>query len=414
MAGTPSGRGAAAQLLAASVREGGGGVPVSTITPIDTRPLDALALFQMLAVDEVFGTPKAFKETYCGPRLVRVQVPVKVGRRTVYESRQITTYQGASHTAQLHALLARQPWYIRRTKKRLIEQGEMQPKTVNGVDWYDYASVPQPDRIELSGDWQTAYDLAVTQFAQYVMALLAQEHPDWDTLTADQIVALLERKLANVLPKLTLLRQVLGAAKLGAVCERARALNAAGEQVVIIAHHREVVDEYVRRLCRGRELKIQGGMSTREVEAVKRYFNSHGAAEAPVIVLSQDAAKLGHTLCLQRKLAGLPECAHVLIAEEGYNPGPEAQAMDRCILEGQRVITERGFLPIEQVVIGDRVLTHRGNWKRVLDTARRTHRGLVTEITYTRYDEPLRCTHDHRLFVRRGDQARSVFFPKGH
>lgn len=37
-------RGGAAQLLAASVREGGGGVMVLTGTPIDTRPLDALAL----------------------------------------------------------------------------------------------------------------------------------------------------------------------------------------------------------------------------------------------------------------------------------------------------------------------------------------------------------------------------------
>ena len=64
------------------------------------------------------------------------------------------------------------------------------------------------------------------------------------------------------------------------------------------------------------------------------------------------------------------------------------------------VHTRRGFLPIEEVRTGDRVLTHTGSWQRVFSTSSRQHRGLLTRVTYTRYGEPLECTHDHMIRVR--------------
>ena len=43
-------------------------------------------------------------------------------------------------------------------------------------------------------------------------------------------------------------------------------------------------------------LKIQGGMSSADVEAAKKRFMEETAEDAPVIVLSIQAAKTGHTL----------------------------------------------------------------------------------------------------------------------
>lgn len=39
-----------------------------------------------------------------------------------------------------------------------------------------------------------------------------------------------------------------------------------------------------------------------------------------------------------------------------------------CFPAGSLVLTDRGFIPIEQVRVGDLALTHLGNWKRVIDT----------------------------------------------
>ena len=342
-------RGDAALQLAESVRGGGGGVMILTGTPIDTRPLDALALFKMLGTAEALGGEQKFKDRYCGPQKIRVPVPVKTETdtetATVYEQRIITTYKGASHTQEFHRRLFEQAWYVRRTKRLLVEKGEMQRKVVNGVDWYDYRTPQQPTRVSLSAQWQELYDVAVKEFAQFVLARLSHRHPGWEQLSDKALASLIEQELSNVLPKLTLMREVLGHAKIDAVCARVQELNAQGEQVVVIAHHREVVDEYARRLCPGPPLKIQGGMSVRAVEAAKRTFNTQGVSHAPVIVLSQDAAKLGHTLCLQRKLAGLPEARYAIIAEEGYNASPEAQAMDRIWRIGQsRVVYVENIL----------------------------------------------------------------------
>lgn len=41
-----------------------------------------------------------------------------------------------------------------------------------------------------------------------------------------------------------------------------------------------------------------------------------------------------------------------------------------CIEVGAAILTDSGLLPIEQVAIGDRVMTHKGRWRRVTDTRR--------------------------------------------
>jgi intein/homing endonuclease len=92
----------------------------------------------------------------------------------------------------------------------------------------------------------------------------------------------------------------------------------------------------------------------------------------------------------------------MLFLERLWRPADQVQAEDRCVLEGELVLTETGWRPIETIRVGDHVLTHRGRFRQVTKTHHRQHRDLVTEITYRRFNKPLRVTHDHKVFVKRG------------
>lgn len=75
-----------------------------------------------------------------------------------------------------------------------------------------------------------------------------------------------------------------------------------------------------------------------------------------------------------------------------------------CFVAGTLVLTKRGHIPIEDVVIGDEVLTHNARWRRVTEVMRKpatdfvevkASHGLPTITTpehpyYTRYREPYR------------------------
>ncbi len=52
----------------------------------------------------------------------------------------------------------------------------------------------------------------------------------------------------------------------------------------------------------------------------------------------------------------------------------------RCLVPGQKVTTARGDVPVEQVRVGDWVLTHRGRYRRVVNTFSRWYAGEVIEV----------------------------------
>ena len=93
--------------------------------------------------------------------------------------------------------------------------------------------------------------------------------------------------------RLSVLKRIAAKMKLKAVDEWVQSRINEGRKVVLAAHHRELVnllaDEYGG-------LKIQGGMSSAEVEEAKKRFMEETPEDAPVIVLSIQAAKSGHTL----------------------------------------------------------------------------------------------------------------------
>jgi intein/homing endonuclease len=97
----------------------------------------------------------------------------------------------------------------------------------------------------------------------------------------------------------------------------------------------------------------------------------------------------------------LTRATEMVFMERAWRPADLIQMEDRCIEEGQLVHTRhRGFIPIEEVTVGDQVLTHKNRWRSVTRVSKKgSHRELMTEIAYKRYSRPLRSTHDHKLFA---------------
>jgi DNA polymerase-3 subunit alpha len=82
-----------------------------------------------------------------------------------------------------------------------------------------------------------------------------------------------------------------------------------------------------------------------------------------------------------------------------------------CLLAGQEIITAEGVKNVEDVQVGDYVLTHRGRFRRVTQTLQRAYRGRGYTITLGgRYGRTLTLTEEHPILVR--DRSGAVAWQK--
>lgn len=75
-----------------------------------------------------------------------------------------------------------------------------------------------------------------------------------------------------------------------------------------------------------------------------------------------------------------------------------------CLVPGTKIIAQRGLVPIEEIVVGDEVLTHRGRWRRVYHTManpvggremRRVKAGGLDEMVMTAEHPVLAARYTH-------------------
>lgn len=69
-----------------------------------------------------------------------------------------------------------------------------------------------------------------------------------------------------------------------------------------------------------------------------------------------------------------------------------------CLAEGSLILTRRGYVPIENIEIGDKVLTHKGNWKPVIAKACTGEKETVQ--TKAQGVAQLITTPDHKFWAR--------------
>lgn len=70
-----------------------------------------------------------------------------------------------------------------------------------------------------------------------------------------------------------------------------------------------------------------------------------------------------------------------------------------CFLPGSLIKTEKGFHKIEDIQVGQRVLTHKGKFMSVVRTLWRPYRGEIIDIKARKSNEVTSLTADHEVYV---------------
>jgi len=82
--------------------------------------------------------------------------------------------------------------------------------------------------------------------------------------------------------------------------------------------------------------------------------------------------------------------------------GAQVHYVEGCFLAGAQVRTHSGEKPIEEITVGDEVLTHQGRWRRVYHTMTRPYHGNIYNIRfYGDSRRKLQVTAEHPLLVVR-------------
>ena len=103
---------------------------------------------------------------------------------------------------------------------------------------------------------------------------------------------------------------------------------------------------------------------------------------------------------INAKNVGQFERTLIIIDEGAY-----CHYVEGCFTAGARVRVKDGEKPIEEIVAGDEVLTHKGRYRRVYETMARPYQGTVYNIDYYGdSSQTLQVTEEHPLFVVRRER----------
>jgi SWI/SNF-related matrix-associated actin-dependent regulator 1 of chromatin subfamily A len=202
-------------------------------------------------------------------------------------------------------------------------------------------------------------------------------------------VAELKAKGDELFGQISTLRHKTALAKVPLVIDFVKDAVSDDHAVVLFAHHRDVLHAY-HEAFKGSVL-LYGGMDLRDRQ---RSIDAFQAGESQLFIGSLYAAGVGITLT---------KSSHVVFAELDWVPGTMTQAEDRCIAEGQPVLTPQGWRPIEEIKPGDLVITRSGRPRRVLDAWHRGAARLMTEVKIEGWPQPIVATSDHDFLLVDGE-----------
>jgi len=81
-----------------------------------------------------------------------------------------------------------------------------------------------------------------------------------------------------------------------------------------------------------------------------------------------------------------------------FNAGKRNPQMSSCFVAGTLVHTDRGPVPIEQVKIDDMVITHKGNWKKVVQLHTNPLGGRTIYNLWCDFTDTIQVTGNHRFW----------------
>lgn len=266
-----------------------------TGTPVTNRPNEYASQLDILGRLKDFGGLWGFYRRYCAAYQDRF------GQWNI---------SGHSHLDELNERL-RGSCYIRRTKDQVLS--ELPPVIHSKL-------IVQGNATAMK-EYSKAENDIILYIAERARQLaFEQGKPSYGAAVA----AMIRAEANEHLVRLSVLRRLSAKAKMEAAVEWIQARVDNGKKVVVAAHHRDIVDEIAKKYG---NLRIQGGMSVEEVEENKKKFQTLSVDKSPVIVLSIQAAKTGHTL------TAAEEC---LFIELPWTPADVDQTYSRLHRIGQK------------------------------------------------------------------------------
>ena len=280
-----------------------------TGTPVTNRPAEYASQLDVLGKLNTFGGLWGFYRRYCGAFRDRF------GQWNI---------NGNSNLDELNERL-RGNCYIRRTKEQVLK---------------DLPPVRHANIVVSGSPAQMAeYRKAERDIVEYLVERAKQIALEIGKSPGSAaVVARIKAESNEHLVRISVLRKLAARAKMESVIEFIESHRDAGLKVVVAAHHREIVDELANKFG---GLKIQGGMLVSDVEDAKSRFQEESAEDAPVIVLSIQAAKTGHTLTAAQD---------VLFVELPWTPADVDQTYSRCHRLGQQGSVTATYLLCEGTV----------------------------------------------------------------
>lgn len=259
-----------------------GYIVLASGTPAINRPVELVSLLSTIGVlSTVFESAGAFKWRYCDP------IKNAFG----------WTFLGATNSAELHEKL-RGTCYIRRRKADVLTE------------------LPAKRRAQL------AVALTDIELRQYLR--IENEFLSW-IFDKGGREAVLRVSRAEVITKLTALRQEMGKVKVKHALEHLESIIEGDQPVVVFGHHKSVIGA-VYEECLNRSLsdprwtpvKVVGGMTDTEKQEAVDAFQS---GRAGVFIGNYQSAGVGLTLTRANQWVSL---------ESPWTPAELQQAEDRC------------------------------------------------------------------------------------
>lgn len=197
-----------------------------------------------------------------------------------------------------------------------------------------------------------------------------------------------DETLSVGIQSLVKIRQIIAREKIKYTCEIIDKYLEENKKVVVFTNFTATLNE-LHEIYKKNSVTLDGKMSkSKRQESIDRFQNED---KTKVFIGNLEAAGVGITLT-----AG----EIVIMNDLCFVPSSHLQGEDRCVFEGQKIMTKNGYINIENVNVGDYVYTHHGNFKKVINKQSHLERKKIkTDINALGYNEHLSLTHDHKVFV---------------
>lgn len=91
-----------------------------------------------------------------------------------------------------------------------------------------------------------------------------------------------------------------------------------------------------------------------------------------------------------------------ILANRGLDKKGVKMTLSNCFIAGTKVITKRGLLNIEDVKVGDEVVTDDGSWQKVNEVMCRDYQGDMYRIKSSAIYDDIVCTPNHQFLTQYG------------